>query len=306
MYTETPLNYNAIKDYVIDDKPAALSHFSTAGKLFFYDACAFRKHAQISDPTPLFCYFKQGNAVIVITRCILMELSSTGEHLHPHYINYIRSLHQAGINILLIYEEDIFALMEQSFSSTTIINQYLFRAVNAVNHTLSTINTALAADNNLYLDLMVHQTSDRLLYQRFFHATRACKESGDNLGEELLTICTHILANIPFSKQYKYLILTEDRDAIRIISNAAKNSYKHLQQYIFSAITTPRLVQQLHTQGFLTTAEQIAPLLSAGVSSQIIKIFASCKYDLSPREQVVTISELAQKITTSGSIHINY
>lgn len=64
------------------------------------------------------------------------------------------------------------------------------------------------------------------VYKRFFEAVRGNKESGDNLGEELLTICLHILSYMPGEEEGKFCIITDDKGAASRIDTLFKKNSK--------------------------------------------------------------------------------
>ena len=64
------------------------------------------------------------------------------------------------------------------------------------------------------------------MYKRFFEAVRANKESGDNLGEEVLAICLHILSHIPGEDNGKFCVITDDKGAASKIDAMFKKTAK--------------------------------------------------------------------------------
>ena len=305
MYTETPLNFNEISSFVIHEKNLQIPYLTGPHKLFFYDACAFQRHAHLAQPEPIFSYIKSENGLVVLTRCILMELTSESNMLCPEYIEYIRCLHHAGIPVLLLNEEDLFFVFDCCFSSTVKINSFLSWAISTVHRPSTTITATFCAEPELFSAITNRQSSDRMLFRHFFQTVRKNKTSGDNLGEELLTICVHLLSNLPSCQAHQYLILTEDKGAVRIISKAAENSSKQLDFYAFSALTTTRLAQHLYDKGILTDPTKIRELL-VGPTNAPIKFFGSGAYDLAPLEKKMSAEDLSLMITIPGAIYINY
>jgi len=306
MYTEHPLNYSEMKPYVSEEIACIASALEKQQKLFFYDACSLRKHAALSRPDPLISFFQKSACVVVITRSILMELASTGQTLQSGYISYICALHDAGILVAVIYEEDIFSLLERCFSSSLQINTFLFRAVAVTKLATGAIETTLNKKPVLYQNLFVNLTADRNLFRLFFSSVRQNKEPDDDLGEELLTVCVHLLANLPACRNYQFIVLTEDKGALFLLSKALQNSYNHLKQHFFSAVTTPRLTQHLYSTGILSGREQVQELLSANLQGDSIGILGSGPYHLAPQRMTLSPAELAQKITTPDALHIHY
>ena len=235
-----------------------------------------------------------------------MELASTSGQLHPKSIAYFEKMHRAGIRVLVLYEENIFFVMEQHFSGSFHINKLLFWAITSIKRNAGTIALTLRNTPALHKSILPETSSERTLYQQFFRSVRKYKEPDDNLGEELLAICTYVLSSLPSCKKYQYLIFTEDKGAISVIEKALSRSYIQLQQYNFSAVTTTRLTQHLFHQKLLTSGKQVMEYLSSGTKEDNITFFGSGPYDLAPKKISCSISELATKITTPGAIHINY
>lgn len=302
---ESPLNFNQIEPYVIHKKEQLLPVFTGKHTLFFYDTCSFQKHAQVKHPDIIPAYFKIKDGVIILTQCILMELCSGNASLCPDYVCYIQAMHQAGLTIVILQEEDTFSILDFFFSSTIKINSCLAWAVSTVNYPSNTVSQILASNEELRSLIVKRHSSDRSLFRRFFNTIRQSKINKDNLGEELLTICVHLLSSLPACKAFQYLVLTEDKGAIRLISNAADNSYRQLGFYPFSALTTPRLVQQLFEHNLVHTQEQLTEFLS-NPSNSPVRLFGSEEYDLTPRDKSISPQVLAEKIATPGTIHINY
>lgn len=66
------------------------------------------------------------------------------------------------------------------------------------------------------------------LYSRFFSAVRVNKEHADNLGEELIAICVHILSHMVGIKDGKLCVLTDDKGASgKIATPIAKSQHMH-------------------------------------------------------------------------------
>lgn len=114
----------------------------------------------------------------------------------------------------------LFTVMEACFSSNIAINGYLTWAVAMMKSPVSTIIDTLKKDNELEAAVMKGKHAEKgWVYKRFFEAVRKNKEAGDNLREELLAVCLHILSNLPGEPDEKFCIITDDKGA------AGKNRY---------------------------------------------------------------------------------
>lgn len=202
-YTDTPLNMADITPYVIVDKGIISAKVLEKQKCFFYDACSFRRHANLNakEADYLLKYIEIQNGIVVITRCILMELASRSGILNGEYVEYIKYINGFGIDVLVMYEEDLFSVMGIAFSANTAINGYLCWAVRMIKEPVSTITETLEKDSSIHDEVIKGKKLDRGdVYKHFFQAVRGNKEPGDNLGEELLAVCLHILSHMPGRK----------------------------------------------------------------------------------------------------------
>lgn len=215
-YTDNPHNISEIASYVITEKNRIIAEIYEASKCYFYDTCSFRRHANLDDTHAeyLLRYINTQNGVVVITRCILMELASHSGILNQEYIEYIKRINDAGISILVIYEEDLFSVMEVCFGTNAAINAYLCWAVRTIKGPVSSISETLEKNANIKKEVINGKNLENSgVYKRFFEAVRANKETGDNLGEELLVICLHILSHIPGENDGKFCVITDDKGA---------------------------------------------------------------------------------------------
>lgn len=304
-YVDTPYNFSEIVPYVITDREQIVRKFYQAEKCFFYDACSFRKHAQMPDPIHFFQYIKKHSGILVITRCILMELASNSGILNPEYVEYIKKMKSAGIEVLLIYEEDVFHVMDICYSTNIMINRYLTWAVRMVKHPTSTITETLKSNQALNDEVIKgHDVSDGLLYQRFFSAVRANKQEADNLGEEMIALCLHILSNIISEEDGKFCVITEDKGAIGMIDSVFRKTNEQFKGKKIIIYSTPKLVQHMYAERILTQVQDIEMMLSAGVAGDKLAILGTDVYDINNRVISIECSELAKKIAAPNGVHI--
>lgn len=306
-YKDTPDNLSEIVPYIIMDSKQAGSEIIEAEKCYFYDACSFRKHMVMPHPEYLFSYIKQTKGIVVITRCIMMELCSNDNQLWQKHINYIRRMGSAGIKVLVIFEEDIFEAESMCFSSTSEINKHLSIAIKTVKSKVGTVEATLMLDSALRDSIFTSNISGvKTKYSEFFTKVRANKESEDNLGEELIIICLHILSNILETNKHKYIIFTEDKGAISQLGRAKKNIEEYLNRKSIAAITIPKLAQLLFEESIITDKSQVEEVLLAGNMDTNIRVLCSEKFDMSSTLKTMSCGELAEKIINIGSIHVNY
>ena len=78
-----------------------------------------------------------------------MELASSSGILNPEYIQYCQKISQSGLNLYVIYEEELFQIMEICFSTNASINNLLVWSVRMMKGPVSTITKTLVEDEAL-------------------------------------------------------------------------------------------------------------------------------------------------------------
>lgn len=308
IYTDTPHNFYDIADYVITDNATIVSRIFEKKKCYFYDTCSFRKHANLENKYTeyLFEYMKRQEGIIVITRCILMELASHSGLLNQEYIQYIKRINQFGIEILILYEEDLFAVMDVCFGTNVVINSYLSWAVRMIKSPISTITVTLAQNKNLNDEILKGKNiENRSIYKHFFVSVRDNKESEDNLGEELLAICLHILSYIPGEEDGKFCIITEDKGAAGKIDALFRRTNCQFRGKKIIIFSTPKLVQVLYGENILTDKEHIKNILSTGNNGNIV-VLGTQIYDLRSHEISISCDDLTELIVQPNGINITF
>ena len=307
-YTDTPHNMAEIMPYVTTDKKTIVSEILNRQKCYFYDTCSLRRHSNLNQEESeyFFKYIKKQNGIIVITRCILMELASHSGILNQEYISYIKQIKESGISVLVIYEEDLFPVMEAAFNTNAAINNYLCWTVRMIKGTVSTISKTLEQNSHIQDEVIKGKNLDNSgVYKRFFRAVRNNKESGDNLGEELLAICLHILSHLPGEEDRTFCIITDDKGAAgKIVTLFQKTArqYRGKRIIIFS---TPKLVQVLHRENILKNKAHMKTILNTGTNGNIV-ILGTRIFDLWSTEISINSEELTELIMQPDGIHINF
>lgn len=305
-YTEIPHNMEEIAPYVTVDRKLVCAEILEKQGCWFYDACSFRRHANLNraEAGYLLKYIKSGNGIIIITRCILMELASHSGMINQEYINYIRDIKAFGIDVLVIYEEDLFAVMEAAFGSSSVINGYLCWAVRTIKTPVSTITETLESDSSVYNEIIRGKNLDnRRVYKHFFEAVRANKETGDNLGEELLAVCLHILSNLPGEEDGKFRVITDDKGAAGRIDALFKKTSRQYRGKKIIIFSTPRLVQVLYREKILEDRVHIEEILRTGTDGNIV-VLGTRIFDIRNREISLGCEELVDLILQPNGINI--
>lgn len=305
-YTDNPHNISEINSYITTEKEKIAAEIFGNPKCYFYDTCSFRRHANLNDIhiEYLLRYIKNQNGIVVITRCILMELASHSGVLNQEYVEYIRRINNAGITVLVIYEEDLFSVMEVCFSTNAAINDYLCWAVRTIMGPVSTITETINKNASIKNEVIKRKNLENSgVYKRFFEAVRANKESGDNLGEELLAICLHILSHIPGEDDGKFCIITDDKGAASKIDTMFKKTAKQHRGKDVGIFSTPKLVQVLFRENILLNREHMKEILGAGTDGNIV-VLGMRVYDIRGKEISLSIDELVELVMQVNGISI--
>lgn len=308
LYTDAPHNFDMIASFVITDRRKAAEEIVKKKKCYFYDTCSFRRHAKLNYDEVKFLleYIRRQEGAVVITRCILMELASHSGFLNQEYVEYICRIKLSGINVLVIYEEDLFAVMEVCFGTNAVINDYLIWAVRMIKRPVSTITDTLDQNRSLYDIIMRGKNTDNQdVYKRFFETVRGNKESQDNLGEELLAVCLHILSHIPGEEDGKFCIITDDKGAAGRIDALFKKTAGQFRGKRIVIFSTPKLVQVLYNENIIMEKEHIKAILGTGTEGNIA-VLGTQLYDLRSNEISLSCDELTNLIMTPNGINITF
>ena len=248
-YTEIPHNYDEIAPFLETRIDYIRRSVISSKPLYFYDTCSFRIHSNLSGNgmDKLTDYFKKQGGEIIITRCVLMELASGSGIINEEYINYLKFLFDKGIEVFLLNEESLFDILSECFSTNAKVNEYLTWAVRMSKSPVSTITQTLRNDTKLSEEIIERKNPGQSdLYRRFFASVRSNKEQGDNLGEELIGICVHILSHLPGMKDGKLCVVTDDKGAAGKIDALMRRTNSQFRGSKIILFSTPKLVQHTY------------------------------------------------------------
>lgn len=305
-YAENPSNFCEIQAFVETQIKEIKSIFFSAEKVFFYDACSFQRHSNLADKEKniLIRYFKERGIVIFISRCILMELASDQHKLMEEYIELFKAMNDTGVKVVIFNEEYTYDILSECFSINEKINEYLMWAVRTVKSPVSTIEETLKVDKKLTSEVIEGKnlkTSD--LYKRFFTVVRGNKEHEDNLGEELIAICVHILSYLPGVYDGKLCVLTDDKGAVGKIDSVVRRTNSHNRGARIIVFSTPKLVQHMFQEHVEMSEDEMINLISQGVSGNIV-VMGITAFDLKVEKISIPSKELVQKIIEPNGINI--
>lgn len=304
-YNETPKNFEEVLSYVYTEPDTIARIILEHPKCYFYDTCAFRKHAELEHPEPLFEHIRGNGGVVLITRCVLMELCSGDDVLWQQHIDFLTQMNYAGIPICIMYEEDAWNVLHMYYRENNEINQCLTYAIRSAKSSVGTVQQTLDQLPALKRETL-SGTYNRsgTLFHRFFKAVRANKESGDSLGEELIAMVMHLLSNIPEMAEYKYILLTEDKGAIALLQKVMDNVKQHMGKPYITAATSAKLAQLHYFEELIRNPEQMEDFLRGGNHGEQIRVYCAEKYELEVMFRTYSCRELAQKICGQDDFRI--
>lgn len=306
-YTETPGNFCDINDFVESDVSEIKNSFFHAKRVIFYDACSFQRHSGLPDNEKhiLINYFRVHETLILITRCILMELASDQHRLAKNHIDLIKDLSNSGVKVVIFNEEYTYDILSECFSTKAKINEYLTWAVRTVCSPVSTIKETLQSDKKLTSEVIEGKRLKQSdMYSRFFTAVRTNKEHADNLGEELIAICVHILSHLPGISDGKLCVLTDDKGAAGKIDSVMKRTNQRNRGAKIILFSTPKLVQYMFQEKVPVSEGEMTRLISQGTYGNVV-IMGTTAFDLKVDEKIsMTCSELVRRIMESNGINI--
>lgn len=306
-YTETPSNLNEIMPFIVTDINIIKNLFYSADRVIFYDACSFQRHSHLAnrERSILIRYYNAHATTIFITRCILMELASDRGMLAEEFIEFIKVMSENEIKVVLFDEEYIYDILSECFSVNEKINAYLLWAVRMCKSPTSTITETLKENTKLMAEVLEGknlQQSD--VYNRFFTAVRGNKEHADNLGEELIAICVHILSHLPGVYDGKLCVMTDDKGAAAKIDSVMKKKDVRNRGVKIVLFSTPKLVQHMFQEQVEISEDEMVTILSQGASGKIV-VMGITAYDFDVKRSIsMTSRELAHKITKPNGILI--
>lgn len=305
VYSEQPRNWNEIEPYV--NQSNFTEDLYRRKTCYFYDTCSFRYHANMPGEAAdkIFEFIRQHDGMVVILRSILMELSSTEKILNTEYVQYFQRIKDYGLSTYVIYEEELFDVMSCCYSTNVKINSLLMWAVRAMKGPVSTITETLDKEERLANILLKGKNlEDRNIFKEFFCAVRKNKEAMDNLGEELLGICLHMLSQLPGEENGKFCILIDDKGAAGKIDRIFKNTPSYYRGKRIIMYSTPKLVQYLYKEGYVEEKEILLMFLKSSGEGNV-RILGTQIYDLVSTEISMKKEELADQILRD-QIHITF
>ena len=308
-YSEVPDNYDILKPFLLTEFSDYKTIIDNADIVVFYDTCAIQHHANLDliNQQRLIDYLTNKKTVILITKCVLMELGGDNHLIHKNVIRYFKFLIEKGVKIILFEESMVYCFLSEVYQSASKINEILRYAVREFSIPTSIIRetvrndpklTALIGDNNI--------SSNSDLCEYLFASVRSGKQHEDNLGEQLIGICIYLLLHLPAEPTNKFSIYTDDRGAARIIYKAVKSIPKDVSDKRAGIFSSLKIFQDMYEDCYFSNEDELKDAIKAIYPQKIRTLALMEKSDLNANEYEFTAEELAHLISQKKTIKITF
>lgn len=225
-YVQTPENWDRITRIIVYNKEECLQSMVCAGKCLFLDTCTIMQYENLSTDSKFYQYISDTYDMVLVTRTILMELTSEDKYMKEIHILFLERVHEAK-TLYLFDEEWSYDYLKIAYDKTD----------KEFNQTLqSAIKFAISSYTNIIKDYMSKENCIKYfnerhpdeLYTDFFTNIRDNKETGDSMGEELIAITAILLSSVPESSECKFELVSNDRNSymmMRATKRHIRNKY---------------------------------------------------------------------------------
>lgn len=261
-YKEVPDNFNDINAYLISEIEEIKELFYKYEVKCFYDTCAILHHSNIREKSILLEFLLERYGLLIVTRTVLMELAGE-QHLINHIqVKYFKELHEVGLKIILLNEEDSIILLREAIDLTNEkSNQLLGYAIKKIMTSRKAISNLMASiNNNLKRKLLGSNSGNSLLHELFFNYARENKVSGDSLAEELIFISIIILTKMPLGK---YIFLSNDLASMKTVQDIREYIKKYHNMDSPKMLTTSKIVEVLFKENICTDKNRLMHILQS-------------------------------------------
>lgn len=220
-YVQTPENWDRITRTIVYNKEECLQSMVCAGKCLFLDTCTIMQYENLSTDSKFYQYISDTYDMVLVTRTILMELTSEDKYMKEIHILFLERVHETK-RLYLFDEEWSYDYLKIAYDKTD----------KEFNQTLqSAIRFAISSYTNIIKDFMSKEKcikyfnerhSDEL-YTDFFTNIRDNKQTGDSMGEELIAITAILLSSVPESSECKFELVSNDRQSYMMMRSTKQH-----------------------------------------------------------------------------------
>lgn len=294
VYLEIPANYSLISSILISKRTDYLYILMTSNELYFYDTCSIQCHSNSINRNKIINFIKAKGGNIIITQTVLSELGGFGGNIQENVLDYINEIHNAGINIILMKEEDsLYIIRKNSDISYQDCNLLLgMAAVNSKQNKGCIEN--IIKEFKLANKVFNEHTDSKSIYEGFFKFARTKKESGDSLAEELMFIIFIIFLSMPPIPQI--IFFSNDRRSLSSLVSTNTYTKLHYEGRKVYHLTTTTLIYKLYKDGLITSKAEFKELLDSSYSQDNINAYYSDKYSINIEENSFTKTDLIDRV----------
>ena len=303
-YSEIPDNYDEIKSILITDYNEIEEAVFSASSCFFYDACSIQFHSNVNQiiQEKISNYFISKGGILLITKCVLMELGGLSHILQRKEVNYLKFLSSRNIKIILFDEKYIYDLLATEYQNSK-VNEIFKFAVRAFNSKASIFHATFDAIPELQPILHDVEIKNDDLCLCFFSEVLKNKEEGDNLGEELIGVCVFMLLYLTGEESGKFTVISDDTSGSIKINKALQSIPVHITNKKALILSTPRFTQYMIKECFIDSITEIEEILSSCKIDEKY-ILALGKNDLFKGEYKHTAHEWAELLLMPNEVTI--
>lgn len=303
-YQEVPSNFAEIENYLSYEKEEVIDLFFAGDNYYFYDTCSLIHHSNSAARNYILQYLKDKEAIIIITRTVLMELSTNCSEIHPTQVNFIKELYDSGLKVLLFAEEFIVDCLKEILNITNedanLLLGYAIKEVSKFKSTIYQIKNSM--ENTFRGKLLGNSPGSILLYEQFFQYARSQKNQGDSLAEKLIFICIIVLTKIP---RGKYILVSDDLNIRAQVIGINEYLQDMHQLKAPLQLTTPALVYKMYKKSVITNRDDLLAILSAAFSGNIY-VFYIGEYDIKIEYSSFTKEGLIDRLLNEEEFRIMF
>lgn len=308
IYTEIPINFSDIEKYLVVGTKDVINKITSGKDCYFYDTCSILNHSGSQSRSYIISYLKNKNALIVLTRTVLMELSSGLDNsINPIQIDYFKELWNCKIDIVLLDEEIVLGCLNEVIAiRTEDANRLLGYAIKELFKSKGKIYDIKQEDdgpNKIIKKLLNDNQGNKELYTDFFKYARSTKESKDNLGEELMFICFIILTRAMLLG--KCVFFSNDLKSIGTVLSLRDYIYKNHDKHEPYQLTTATLIYKMYKDNILRNREEMLDILNNSINKKIC-VFYTGEYDISVQRGSFSKEDLVDRIITDVFFVVMY
>ncbi len=307
-YFFPPVNWPEVSDGMIIGQNEILRRLLRVKIWFFYDTCALMHHSHPGGDFVI-SYIVRNQGAVILPQTIILELSSlhsdhaiSGSAIHEMHAGYIRRMIDKGIPVIFLPEEKCTLFLQDVMTLDRKERNEQF--VYVIRHLRSRKRGIARA-----LDLIPESDRKKLLTGKnisgetgeiYIPIIRNQKQTGDRLGEEMIFYCMMMLSRlcVPMS------IISDDQRAFDGFIHTASYIEKHYHRKDVQYYSTVHLCHLLYKQGFLGEENIMGFLETAYKNAGKVSFRGMTSKDFMPREQTVSIREMAELIRNDMELRI--